>query len=123
MKNSYKAYRNSNYFSRDNYPTEPVTTEEIREEEIASPGAKAKQKLVAYFHGYDQGLVLNDTNCAVLAGMAHSDNPADWVGLRIEIFFLPTVKFGKETVGGLRVRPASVPAPAPVPTKEEEVRF
>jgi hypothetical protein len=117
MKNSYKAYRNSNYFSRDDYPTEPVTIQEIREEQ---PGGRQK-KLVAYCYGNDKGLILNQTNARVLAGMAHSDNPVKWGGLRIEIFDDPTVMYGSEVKGGLRVRPA--PTPTPVLAEEEAVPF
>jgi len=107
MKKSYKAYRNSNYFNRDNYPDEPVTTEEIREEKMTDRNGKEKEKLVAYFHGYDQGLVLNDTRCQVFEKITGSENPADWRGVTIKIFFDPSIKFGSETKGGMGIRPAT----------------
>jgi hypothetical protein len=62
MKKSYKAYKNSNYFNRDNYPDKPVTIEDVREEKIAPPGGKEQAKLVAYLEGHDLGLILTKPN-------------------------------------------------------------
>jgi hypothetical protein len=31
-----------------------------------------------------------------------------WIGKKIEIYYDPTVKFGKETVGGIRISPKPI---------------
>jgi hypothetical protein len=120
MKNSYKAYRASSYCSQDNHPEEPVVIEVIREEEISSEGSKARRRLVAYFVGYDQGLILNMTHCLVLEEMSGTDNPARWVGLCIEIFKDSSVEYRGKRTGGLRLRP--VPAPSQAATAPEMIQ-
>jgi hypothetical protein len=47
--------------------------------------------------------VINHTNARAIAALAGSDRPADWVGLRIELF-ADDVLFEKQTVKGIRVR-------------------
>jgi hypothetical protein len=117
MKSSYKAYRESAYLSQDNYPEEPIVTEVIREEEIPSQDGKARKRLVAYFVGYDQGLILNMTNCAVLEKMSGTENPAAWVGLCIKIIKDPSVEYRGKRIGGLRLKPSL--APSSTATAEE----
>jgi hypothetical protein len=45
----------------------------------------------------------NITNCRYMTEMFGSPYPVDWIGKRVTLAFDPTVKFGKETVGGIRV--------------------
>jgi hypothetical protein len=53
--------------------------------------------------------------------MSGSENPEDWKGLRIEIFFDPTIPFGQEIKGGLAIRPAAKAKKKPHrPVKIEE---
>jgi hypothetical protein len=120
MKNSYKAYRGSSYCSQDNYPEEPVVIQLVREEQIPSQDGKARERLVLYFVGYNEGLILNMSHCFVLAEMSATDNPAGWVGLRIEIFKDPSVEYRGKRTGGLRIRP--VPAPVPTATVPEMIQ-
>ena len=51
-----------------------------------------------------------------LAGSSFMD---EWVGMAVQLYFDPTVKFGKERVGGIRIRqkkiqPTAASAPAPL---------
>ncbi len=45
----------------------------------------------------------NITNCAYMSHLFGTKIVADWVGHRVTLAFDPTVKFGKDTVGGIRV--------------------
>ena len=45
----------------------------------------------------------NITNCAYMTRIFGTNIVADWVGHSITLAFDPSVKFGKDTVGGIRV--------------------
>ena len=45
----------------------------------------------------------NITNCTYMARMFGTNVPADWVGHQVTLAFDPSVTFGKDTVGGIRV--------------------
>lgn len=45
----------------------------------------------------------NVTNCKFMEAMFGTKDVAEWVGRRVTLAFDPTIKFGTETVGGIRV--------------------
>jgi hypothetical protein len=45
----------------------------------------------------------NITNCAYMTRIFGTNIVADWVGHQVTLAFDPSVKFGKDTVGGIRV--------------------
>ena len=79
---------------------------------------KNEKKLIAHFVGKDKAMVLNRTNCEALEAICGTDDYAAWVGHVVVLFVDPTVKFGGKSVGGLRIRAASSPVPAPPPVRE-----
>lgn len=46
-------------------------------------------------------MILNVTNCTTLKAMTGSSFINDWLDVRVTIFCDPTVKYGREVVGGL----------------------
>lgn len=56
------------------------------------------------FEEDDRQFSLNLTNWELIEEFTGKDDDEDWIGEKIEIYWDPKVKFGKETKGGLRVR-------------------
>jgi len=82
---SYKAYSDSTYLRKEDFPqAETLTIDEVREEEVTPLGGTPKLKVVVSFEGIDKGLVLNQANGDALFEMTGQDDPAKWVGRRVE---------------------------------------
>lgn len=102
---SYKLYRNSSYLKKEDFPAPQVLTiQAVREERIPAPGADSKTKLAIYFEELDRGLVCNMTNGDTLSAISGSDDPDNWVGLKIEAYWDKSVSYAGKTVGGIRLR-------------------
>jgi len=69
---------------------------------VENKKGEAEHKLVLTFTNGSKWLT-NITNCSFMTHMFRSNAPADWVGKRVTLQFDPTVKFGKDVVGGIRV--------------------
>lgn len=52
-------------------------------------------------------MILNASNSKTLKGLAGSAFIDDWNGIRVTVYVDPNVRFGKETVEGLRISPHS----------------
>ena len=103
MKKSYKAYSDSTYLRKEDFPEpETLTICEVREEEVTAPGKEPKLKVVIYFEERQKGCVLNLTNGLVLELMTGTADPSKWVGVRVRVFNDPTVAFGGQPTGGIR---------------------
>lgn len=79
-----------------------------------SPDAN-KQQLLIQLKEFEKPWAANVTNCELIAQL-YGDDPAGWVGKRIELYPTKTT-FGRETVDCMRVRP-SVPAAGEKPKAE-----
>jgi hypothetical protein len=110
---SYKAYSDSRYLKKEDFPTpEVLIIIEVREEEVTAPGEKPKRRVVLYFDGKDKGLVLNQANGDALFELTGYEDPEQWIDVRVEVYCDPNVKYAGKKVGGIRLRP---PAAAAVP--------
>ena len=76
--------------SKDKFNTAYFAEREIR------PGEKLKP------------MILNATNSKMLAGMMGSPFIEDWCDVRVTIYVERGIKFGRDTVDGLRIMPAPV---------------
>jgi len=72
------------------------------EVEELNNGTTKEHKPVAYFRGKKKGMVLNKTNCKVIAQL-YGNNTADWIGKSVEICAVEVTAFGK-TQPALRVK-------------------
>jgi hypothetical protein len=107
---SYKAYSDSRYLKKEDFPTpEVLIIIEVREEEVTAPGEKPKRRVVLYFDGKDKGLVLNQANGDALFELTGYEDPEQWIDVRVEVYCDPNVKYAGKKVGGIRLR---LPAPA-----------
>lgn len=69
-------------------------------------------------------LLLNKTNLRLLAAIL-GDDTDQWIGREIEVYHDPSISYGGQLVGGLRVRPPRPPKPRaqqrrPVPDVEDD---
>jgi len=113
---SYKAYSDSTYLKKEDFPEpENLTIDEVREEEVTAPGRKPKRKLVLYFNGNEKGLVLNQSNGDTLFDVTGHDDPAKWVGQSVEVYHDPSVTYAGKRMGGIRLRKAAVAVEETVP--------
>lgn len=64
-------------------------------------------------------MILNATNSKTLKGITGSPFLEDWVGVKVTVFVDKNVRFGKESVEGLRISPARVIKPSLTPEKTQ----
>lgn len=89
-----------------------VTIKSIAREDVFLPEANTTEKdRVISFVEIPQKFICNTTNAKRISKVVGSEYIEDWVGKRIALYFDKTVKFGRETVGGIRVRPTAPHAP------------
>jgi hypothetical protein len=60
---------------------------------------------IAYFKDGFKPLVLNATNSKMMAKLTGSVHVEDWGGVTIELYINTGVKFGNDTVSGIRIKP------------------
>lgn len=77
------------------------------EEKELRPGEKLKP------------MILNATNSKMLKSITGSPFLEDWIGVKVTVFVDKNVRFGKESVEGLRISPARVTKPALTPDKTQ----
>lgn len=96
-----------------------VEFEKFRYEEVTGEKGRKDKCLVAYFKGYDKGMIVNVTNSKTISQLHESIYPIDWIGKEITLFVDDNVKSkGGEIVSGIRVRPT-----IPVKARIGEPRF
>lgn len=95
---------------------------------------KGEEKWVLFFNEKTKGLVLNKTKIKLLEG-GYGDDTDMWTGKKVRLSFDPTVAFGGETVGGIKlevskaasapvpVKPVAVVATAPVESFDQDIPF
>ena len=107
----------SSYLAQDDVREGPIraTIADVRIETIGG-GDRAEEKPVMHFQEEKlKTFVLNQTNWAAIEE-AYGPESDGWKGKPIELYLDPGVKFGRETVGGVRVR---VPSREAVLSMEE----
>jgi len=119
-KRNIHSVKKSNYLTRaDVDPAIVVTIREVFEEELDTPKGP-EMKWVCYFEKLEKGTVLNWINSQTIAKILGSESFDDWPGGKIVLFDDPSVMFGQQMVGGIRVRaPRKRPAAENAPEPEE----
>jgi len=123
-KRNIHSVKKSNYLTRaDVDPAILVTIREVFEEELDTPKGP-EFKWVCYFDELEKGTVLNWINSQTIAKILDSESFDDWPGGKIVLYDDPTVMFGQQMVGGIRVRtPRKRPAEKPATQPESKVEF
>ena len=94
-----------------------VTITHLTKENVAMENAKPDMKWALHFEEMEKPLILNTTNSQRIAKFLGEETD-DWTGKKIVLFDDPTVSFGGEEVGGVRVRAPKSNTP-PKPAEEE----
>lgn len=81
-----------------------LTVKSVDLEELGQ-GKDKKEKPVIYFRDSDKGLVLNKTNCSIIAKL-YGEETDDWFGKKITLYAIETESFG-DIVRAIRVRDTS----------------
>jgi hypothetical protein len=101
-----KDLRQSNYLKQTDFSrTGNIVTVKAIRPEVVGQGADEEEKFVVYFKELEKGLILNVTNGQVLADISGSEEGDDWIGAVCVIYSDPSIRFGGQKVGGLRLRP------------------
>lgn len=106
-KTHWKSLTNPNYLGGYSIPEGQdiiVTIDYVKREEVVGTGGKKEFEVVAHLKDGVLPLILNKTNMKTIQKLYKSPYIEDWGGRALQIYFDPTVKFGRETVGGLRIR-------------------
>jgi len=112
----WREYFDSDYMSIHDLDGDlTVTIKEMRFETVKGEGGRADDCLVAVFTDPDLlPMIMNVTNSKTISKLYGTKKPVEWVGKAITLFVDPSVRMGKETVGGLRIREAIPKTQKPV---------
>ncbi len=106
-KTHWKKMTNPNYMGDYSIPEGCdliATIDYVAKEKVTGVGGKTEEEVVAHFSDGNKPLILNKTNMKTIQKIYKTPYIEDWKGRKIQIFYDPTVKFGREVVGGLRIR-------------------
>ncbi len=106
-----------------------VTIVGVKQDNLAKDGEPPEYKFILSFKEC-KPLVLNKTNGGRIAHVLGSPESDDWVGKTIDLFNDPTVEFGGNMTGGIRVlvpQPTAQTPPAapaqPVGDMDDDIPF
>lgn len=104
----WRDYIPANYLTEDYFEQDQdriLTIKSVGTEDVENPKIKKKEeKMVVHFEEDVPPMIFNKTNSKAVQRVTGTPKVAEWIGVRILVYFDPDVKFGKEKVGGLRVR-------------------
>jgi len=107
------AFGNSKFLKKEDFPTPQVLTiKSATVEEVA----KGDAKLCIWFNEAVKPLTLNNTKRNLLIA-TYGDDTDQWIGRKVRLSNDPTVMYGGQPVGGIKLEcsksAAAVPAPKP----------
>lgn len=89
-----------------------VMIERVVIESVEDEKKGKRDRLILYAHGAKKGMLLNRTNCILIAAMFQTNKPREWVGHHVTIA-ARDVQMGPDMVKGLRII-GSPELPAPM---------
>ena len=94
--------KESKFLKKEDCPL-TVTIESVSKENMAQQGAPEEMKFILNFKE-SKPMVLNSTNGQLIAHALNSPESDDWVGKQISLYNDPSVSFGGQLTGGIRVQ-------------------
>lgn len=82
-----------------------LTIKKVVADDLQATDGTKKHSLVAYFVENELPMVLNKTNCRIIAKMLKENDYTKWAGHRIAVYVDHNVKAFGDVVDGLRIRP------------------
>lgn len=95
--------KSSNYIAKSDVGKGLLLTIKGYEKKNVGKG-KQDIQFVFYFDEHEKGFILKPTNGRLIAAIVGSPDFDDWIGEKIVMFIDPTIEFGGEIKGGIRVR-------------------
>lgn len=107
---NFEKYENKDYLRQCDLPEKGdliVTIKRFRAGvDVFDPGTKRNvERFVIDFKENYKPMILNKTNRTSITKVVGTKDGEKWIGHKIAVYYDPAVKLGRETVGGLRVRP------------------
>lgn len=114
--------KTSKYLTKEDVdPPILVTIKGYEQVNVAMENQAPDPKWALLFLEDYKPFVLNQTNGALIAGIADSDDFDDWKGKKIVLYNDPTIAFAGKITGGIRVRAPRGQAAPPPP--EDDIPF
>lgn len=118
-KTPWRKLQNKDYLGEYDFSTgeeKIVTIKGIITKDVTGDGGQVSAKPIMTFHEAVKPLIVNTTNFKMMQKLFKSKFVEDWYGKQIILYGDPNVKFGREIVGGVRVKntlPLSKPQTIP----------
>lgn len=106
-KTHWKALTNPNYlgvYSFSDNKDIVGTIKTVSNEVVTGPGGRKEECTICHFVENIKPMILNKTNMKAIQKIAGSPYVEDWQGTRIAVYPDPSIMFGRERVGGIRIR-------------------
>ncbi len=119
-KTHWKRLYNPNYFGCwcfEDGKDMVLTIDRTVQEPVSDEKGKQEMCMVIHFKEGVKPLICNKTNAKTIEKLAGSSYIEDWAGLCIQLYADHNVRFGRERVDGVRIRPTA-PKKAEPPAKE-----
>lgn len=126
MKTHWRKFINDTYLNESDF-LNPETGEhmtvvgtitKIKTEKVTNPSGKSDELPILHFNECKPLVLSAKINFKNIESALKSSFIEDWQGKKIELFYDPTVKFGPQRVGGVRVKPVAPKANKPVLTED-----
>ena len=107
-KTHWKNLYNPNYFGCYCFADDNdivLTIRKVTRELVTGEGGKQEECTVMYFKENVKPLICNKTNCKAISKLFKTPYIEEWSGRRIQLYPDRNVKFGRDIVEGVRVRP------------------
>jgi len=103
--------KESKFLKKEDFGTtgKNVVIERLTSEDVSMQDKPEEMKHIIYFQGMQKGLVLNWANIQLIASVTGSEETDDWIGKTVNAYEDPTIMFGGNLVGGIRVRAPMAP--------------
>lgn len=107
VKTAWKKLQNKDYLGEHDFlPGEEktVTIQSITTGDVVGTGGEVSVKPIMRFAEPVKPLIVNTTNFKTMQKLFQSRYIDDWLGKQVILYGDPGVKFGREVVGGVRVK-------------------
>jgi hypothetical protein len=128
MKTHWRKFINDTYLNESDFyhpETGEVVTiigtvSKIENEKVTNPSGKSDELPILHFKEIKPLVLSAKINFKNIESALKTGFVEDWIGKRIEIYYDPNVKFGRDKVGGVRVKPVAPKSNKPVLTEDHE---
>ncbi len=125
MKTHWRKFINDTYVNESNFFDDngneiTIVAEivKIEKTKVTNPAGKTEEMPVLYFKECKPLILSAKKNFKLIVSALKSSFVQDWIGQKIELWYNPEVMWGREKVGGVRVKPVAPKINKPVLTEE-----